>query len=263
MAPKKVVKKSMVRMIAVWGSPGSGKGVVSVALATQLASLHKNTVIISGNSSVPALPVYLPKAYIGADGSLGALLNSPMQNASALKGFIHLHPGSERIGVMGLASGESTLSYNAFDGKGIARLQELLDSSPFDYILFDCESNPTRDSMTLLALQNSDHVLRILTPDVMGIEFEKSHLSWMTGAAEIRNDEHIRIISPIHSFSPLETMQTVAGKAEYMLPFSNKVYGKYIAGELISGCSDRYGIQFDKQVRKLAERIVRDDPRTK
>lgn len=252
----------MVRMIAVWGSPGCGKGVISMALASQLATMSRNTVIINTNTSVPALPCYLPKEYLGADNSLGSMLFAPMQNMNALKGHIHIHPKSDRIGIMGIASGESPLTYNAFQQKQVLRLLELLDSSSFDYVVFDCEENPTRHPMTLLAIQTSEYVLRIITPDVKGIEFEKSHLAWMNGAGDIRENEHIRVINPVHNFSPLDEVLNVSGKADHVLPFSQQVYGKNVAGELIGGCNDRFGIQFDKQIHRLAERIVRDEPRT-
>lgn len=54
-------------------------------------------------------------------------------------------------------------------------------------------------------------------------------------------------------------MISVSGKAEYLFPFSSEIYGKAIAGQLIIGNRDRYGIQYDKQVKKLAERIVWDE----
>lgn len=190
----------MVRMIAVWGSPGSGKGVLSIALAAQLAALHKNTVIISSNSSVPALPCYLPNEHLGPDESLGGLIFSPMQNINALKGYIHIHPDSERIGVMGLASGDSPLTYKGFRRENMLTLLRLLDGSPFDYVIFDCQENPTRDSMTVLALETSEYVLRMITPDVRGIEFEKAQLLWMSGAADMRVDRQIRAIAPIYPF---------------------------------------------------------------
>ena len=96
----------------------------------------------------------------------------------------------------------------------------------------------------------------MIPPEVKGLEFEKSQKSWMQGIEDIRFDRHIRIISPVHLFSPLDEMLSVSGEANHILPFSNEVYGKSISGQLIQGCKDRAGIEYDKQLKQLTERIV-------
>lgn len=184
----------------------------------------------------------------------------PMKNFNALKGFIHIHPSDARVGIMGIASGESPLSYKAFKRTNMMELLRLLNDSPFDYVLFDCLEDPTRDPMTLLALSTSEVVTRMITPDVQGIEFERSQLAWLSGASNMRVGRHIRIFSPVYPFSPLEEVIRVTGQADYQLPFSHEVYGKLAGGQLVRGCRDHYGIQYDKVAKQLAERMVRDEP---
>jgi len=249
----------MVKMIAVWGSNGSGKTTLCCALAAQLAALHKNSVIISTDSSTPSLPVFLPNRYITGDGSLGELLSKPISGVGALRGYIHIHPSSERIGFMGIASDETPITYHSFKRDVMMSLLRVLNDSPFDYVIFDCQSNPVFDAMTQLALSTSEYPIRMLTPDVRGVEFEKSQKGWLRGIPEMRVDGHIRIFSPVLRVSPLEQAVAVTGKGDYLLPFSEDVLGKSTAGQLVAGCHDRYGIQYDKQVNKLAERIVGDE----
>ena len=249
----------MVRMIAAWGSSGAGKTVLCLALASQLAALHKNTVIISTDSSTPSLPVFLPAEQLPPDASLGNLLFSPIKTVNALKGYIHIHPASDRIGFMGITSGETPISYKSFKRETMMALLRVLNDSPFDYIIFDCQANPVFDPMTQLALQTAEYPIRMLTPDVRGLEFERSQTAWMRGIADMRVDKQIRIISPVHSFSPLDRALSVAGQPEYILPFSTDVYSRSIAGQLIAGCRDRSGIEYDSRVRQLAERIISDE----
>jgi len=249
----------MVKMIAVWGSDGSGKTTLCSALAAQLAALGKNSVILSTDSSTPALPVFLPNQYITSDGSLGELLSHPISGTGALRGYIHIHPSSERIGIMGMASGETPIAYRAFKRDMMMSLLRVLNDSPFDYVIFDCQSNPVYDSLTQLALSTSEYPIRMLTPDVRGVEFEKSQKGWLRGIPGMRVDEHIRIFSPVLRISPLEQAVSVTGKGDYILPFSEDVYNKSTAGQLVAGCHDRYGIQYDNQVKKFAERIVDDE----
>lgn len=249
----------MVKMIASWGSGGAGKGVVGLALAAQLADRGKNVVVVNAGRSTPVLPVFLPKQHIPASGSLGELLSAPSVNYSSLKGHIHIHPDSNRIGFMGLVSGETPITYKAFQRDMLINLLHVLNDSPFHYVLFDCQENPVFDPLTQLALQTAEYALRILTPDVRGIEFEKAQKGWLSGIADMRVDGQIRIINPVYPVSPLEDMLAASGSAEYVLPFSNEVYGRHVAGQLLRGHRDKYGIQFDKQISRLAERIIRDE----
>lgn len=246
----------MVNMIAVWGSNGSGKKTLSLALAAQLAGMRKNSVIISTDSSTPTLPVFLPNRHITSDGSLGELISRPVSDIGALKGYIHIHPSSDRIGFMGLASGETPISYSTFKRDIMISLLRVLNDSPFDYVIFYCQSNPVMDTLTQLALSTSEYPIRMITPDVRGIEFERAQKGWLKGIPEMRVDSQIRIISPILRLSPLAKVREVTGDSDYMLPFSDEIYSKALAGQLVSGCRDRFGIQYDKQVKRLAERIV-------
>mgnify|MGYP000862247894 CR=1 FL=1 len=246
----------MAKMIAVWGSNGSGKKTLSLAIAAQLAHLNKNSVIISTDSSTPALPVFLPNKQITSDGSIGELLSRPISGIGALKGYIHLHPASERIGFMGIASGESPLSYRAFKREIMTSLLRILNDSPFDYGILCCQSNPVMDTMTQLALSTADYPIRMITPDVRGIEFEKSQKGWLRGIPEMRIDSQIRIISPVLRFSPLNRILEITGSSDYFLPFSKDISDKAASGQLVCGCRERYGIQYDKQVKKLAGYMV-------
>lgn len=249
----------MVKMIAVWGSNGSGKKVVSLGIATKLAEKRKNVVIINTDGSMPILPVFLPRQQIGSDGSVGRLLSSSFQSYNALKGYVHIHPESSHIGFMGIAGGETPITYKAFTRDNMMSLLKVLNDSPFDYIVFSCISNPVYAPLTQLALQTAEYPVRIITPDVRGIEFEKSQKSWLRGIPEMRIDEQIRVINPVRPTSPLDEVISISGAADYVLPFSDEIYGKSIAGGLMRGCKERYGIQFEKRISELAERIMNDE----
>ena len=246
----------MVRMIAVWGSNGSGKKTLALALAAQLAGQQKNSVIISTDSSVPALPVFLPGKQIDREGSLGELLSRPVNSVNALKGYIHIHPQSDHIGVMGIASGETPLTYRSFKREIMMSLLRALNDSPFDFVIFCCQANPVLDALTQLALSTSEYPIRMITPDVRGIEFERAQTGWLRGIPEMRVDKHIRIFGPVMRVSPLDKVRGIIGAGDYMLPFSEEVYSKSLAGQLVSGCRDRFGVQYDRQVSRLAGRIV-------
>ena len=52
-------RNSPWRVLAVWGSPGSGKTILAAKLAKYLADKKKNTVLILCDMTAPMLPLYL------------------------------------------------------------------------------------------------------------------------------------------------------------------------------------------------------------
>lgn len=251
----------MVKMIATWGSQCSGKKTLAAAMAAHLAAMKRNTVIISTDASTPALPVFLPLAQISSDASLGTLLTRPLHDYQSLKGFIHIHPNNDRFGYMGFASGEMPLTHKTFTRDHMVSLLRVLNGSPFDYVIFVCQTNPVFDPMSQLALQTSEHCIRLITPDVRGIEFEKAHRNWLSNVNGVNFDAQIRILSPVRDKTPVDDVVAVSGSAAYLLPWSEDVYNKSGSGAPIIGCGDRYGIQFDKRVKQLVERMVANDER--
>jgi MinD-like ATPase involved in chromosome partitioning or flagellar assembly len=250
----------MVKMIAAWGSSGSGKTTVALALAAALAKLKQNIIIISGDLSTPAMPVFIPtEQNLTAKHSLGALLTADKISFDTLKDKIHIHPNSDHIGFMGLVSGETPILYKSFERAKIIELLHILHNSEFNYIIFDCISNPVNDQLTLLAMEMSDFTLRIITPDVKGLEFEKSQLMWLQNAANFRVNKQIKICNQIHEFSPVADVDAVSGGCEYRLPFCGEVYSKQLAGELVANMKYSKGIEFEKQIAALAERINADE----
>ena len=64
------------QMIAVWGSPSSGKTVTSIKLANELTKRKKNVILVLCGATTPAMPTVL-KTKDTPDGSLGAVLSAP------------------------------------------------------------------------------------------------------------------------------------------------------------------------------------------
>ncbi len=246
----------MVRkVISVWGSPSAGTTTVSLAIAAHLAAKHRNTIIISTSTTSPSLPVMIPSLKTtGAGQSIGSLLTSKV-NQQALKGRLHLHPSSDRIAIMGMCSGETPITYKAFERAQIIELLSALTSTAFDYIIFDCESNPIYDQATIVGLETSEHVIRCITPDIKGIEFEKSQCMWMKNGSNFRLEQHIRICCPAHENDPIEELEAITSKFDYVLPYSTEVRNAFNAGALVKGFSLSAGIAYDSAISTLIEVI--------
>ena len=198
------------QMIAIWGSNGGGKSTVCLALASALARLSKNVVIVSPDIKTPALPLFLPReTKLNINNSLSSLLTLDTINYDSLRSKIHIHPQSDNIGFMGMTSGENPITTQVFKREKIIDFLRILDDAPFDFILFDCESNAFYDTLSLLALEISDNVIRVLTPDVKAIEFEKSQSLWMKNSDNFDISKHIKVLNMIHETSDNKAFEAV------------------------------------------------------
>lgn len=243
-------------MISVWGSGGAGKTTFSLALATELARRKQNVVVINPDTSPPFLPIALPHRDLAPHNSLGTLLEALEINFDALKGKIHIHPKSDRIGFMGLVSGETPITYKSFARETLTLLLQALDASPFDYVIFDCVANPVMDQLTLLSLETSNYVFRLVTPDIKGAEFVKGQMMWLKNSPNFNLTEQIRVLSPVHDVSPVAEISAVTGGHEAALPWSHEVMSKFIAGELMQDFKYRQGLDYQRQIELMTERIM-------
>ena len=247
------------QMVAVWGSNGGGKSTVSLALASAISKLGKNVVVVNADLKTPSLAMFLPKAELSVNNSLGTLLNSDVVNYDSLRSKIHIHPQSKHIGFIGLVSGENPISTQTFKREKIIDLLRVLDEAPFDVILFDCDSNTFFDTTTLFALEISDHVLEVLTPDVKGLEFEKSAMSWMRNSDNFAVSQYIKVLNMLHDTSPVDVFAGISGNVAYTLPFSDEVYNRFSAGELITNCTNKKSQQFECTIDEIVREILIKD----
>lgn len=249
----------MVTLIASWGNGGAGKTTVSLALANAISKYKQNVIVIGTDMTTPCLPLYLPRKDFTSQNSLGRLLNRNINSPNGLTGFIQLHPHNDYLGFIGAVSGENATTYNVIEHEQVINLIRILDLSTFDYIIFDCSTEPSADSTTMSALRLSDYVIRTISPDIRGMEFEKSTKNMMKNLDGLPYEDHFRIINNTFPYSPVDEIISVTGKVDVVLPNSKGVFNKQVSGQLVEKTGDKTGIQFEKQINLIAERIVENN----
>lgn len=248
------------KVIAFWGSSGSGKTLTCAAVASRLAAQKNKVVVISTDSQAPALPVFLPSSNILAAYSLGSLLMSNNFAFSNVADKLHLHPDNPNLAFMGLTQGENITTYNSFERDKILRLIKTL-ALELDYILVDCATQPLLDMMSLTALELADAVVRGITPDNKGIHFLSTQLPLLTDS-KFKIDSHIKVLSLITPKSPVDAICKRTGDFDFFLPYSVEVAEKFIEGSEIKGfpkqsfLSDNSGFRFEREITKLTERVI-------
>lgn len=248
-----------MKLIASWGTSGSGKTTTALAVAAELVHRKREVLVIGADSATPMLPVYLPNSKPERKNSMGAIFEQEIKEG-ALKDKLLPHPKSDKLYFMGFVSGElSGITYKIPDRAAIIALLDVLRHSPFDYILIDCDSNPVFEPITLLALELADTVLRSVTPDVRGFEAMSAQLKWLGNSDNTyRLERHLKIYAPVYPNTPLTEMEAVAGKICSALPYAVQVAERQMAGQLLRGFDGRDGVRYEREIEKIVDRIEGD-----
>ena len=239
------------KIITIWGSPASGKTVCALALAAVLAEKKKNVIIFNGNKLVPHLKIFCPMAQLDGRQSIGGLLMSGRFDDTVFSQRMIIHPESEYISFIGMAPTDTYITYGDFEQQNIIQVLNRM-AALSDYLIIDGLSNPIEDGMTLLGLELSDYVIRIITADTKGISYLDAARS-IYSDAKYRFEEQISVLGNVREVSPVSEIMSVSGHYDHVLPYSPEVENKFIAGEHLSGFKRSPGRAFEQQIRAMAK----------
>lgn len=242
------------KIITVWGSPGSGKTMLSLALGARIADGRKNVIIINGDKLIPALSLYLPKGKYSSADSIGPLLMSNRYNDVELAQRIKLHEKSEYLAFMGLSSAENYITYHEFTKESVIRMINKL-STQADYIIIDGTANPLENMITLTGLEISDITVRVMTPDIKGIGYMKAAQN-IYRDERFKYDSHITVLGNVKNITPETEIMSVMGSFDFVLNYSYEAENKMMSGELVSDFGRSDGLKFEKTISELFNKIV-------
>ena len=242
-------------LVASWGSSGAGKTSVALALAAAMAKRHKDVLVLSTESRTPSLPVWMPTVSGLTDrNSVTELLSQTNITEASLKDRMCKHPHSNHIYFMGVGSGQiAALTYGPPKREAVMNLLNVLQQSPYDYIIIDCDSNPVLDVTTMIALEWAKFGICTLTADVKGYEYLKAQMAWLGNSETFRVEDFHHIINMETKTTPIAESKALFQNIRYQLPYSTAVRDKMTAGELLSGFHDMGGIELERQISLILD----------
>ena len=89
-----------------------------------------------------------------------------------------------------------------------------------DYILLDCSSNMLH-FFTVAAIETADVAVRILTPDLRGLNYLKSHKPLLTDI-KFHYDDHLTLAGLARPFHALDEMSHLVGGFDGLLPYAKR-----------------------------------------
>ena len=243
----------MGKVITVWGSSGSGKSVFSCILAKALTRDKQKAIIINADFSTPMLPVWLPDQIIETGASVGHVLTSVEIDTALVASKVTILKSHPFIGVMGYAAGENPLSYPEI--KYDMALSLIANASKLvDFVIIDCSSSMT-NFFTPAAIDAADAIVRILTPDLKGINYLKAHQPLLMDA-RFRYGEHMSFAGMARPFHAIEEMGHIIGGWTGLLPYSKEIDRCATEGGMfkaIDFCNSRYTASLEKVLEAVTD----------
>lgn len=241
------------QVLAVWGSPSSGKTTMSVKLARYIASQKKNVILVLADMTAPPLPYICPPSDLEDENSLGAILGAAHVTGNLIKQNAILHKRNEYLTMLAMKNGENAFSYPPFTE---TQAQELLSElrRMADYIIIDCTSNITNDVLSAVSLIESDAVLRLVSCDLKSISYLNSQLPLLLDNKFNANKQY-KAASNVGDFQADENVEQVVGGVSFRIAHSDEVHQQFLVGNLFGALTDKNSKDFRKAVSKIANEV--------
>ena len=241
------------QVLAVWGSPSSGKTIMSVKLARYIASQKKNVILVLADMSAPPLPYVCPSSDLESETSLGNILGAAHVDENLVKQNAILHKKNEYLTMFAMLKGENAFSYAPYTETQARELIHTLRQLA-DYIIMDCTSNITNDVLSAVSLIESDAVLRLVSCDLKSISYLNSQLPLLLDNKFNANKQY-KAASNVSSFQADDEIEQIVGGVNFKIPHSDEVYKQFLAGNLFSGLTEKDSKDFRKAVSKIANEV--------
>ena len=243
----------MSKVITIWGSPGSGKSMFCCILAKALTKEKQKAIIINADLSAPMLPVWLPEQMIEVNASVGQVLSAMEIDTTLVASKVTVLKSYPFIGVMGYSAGENPLSYTEVKYDMVLKLVEAARKL-VDFVILDCCSNMT-NVFTPAAIEAGDAIVRILTPDLKGVNYLKAHQPLLVDG-RFRYNEHFTFAGMARPFHALDEMGYIIGGFDGLLPYSKEIDRCATEGGMfraINYCNPKYVASLNKVLEVVTD----------
>ena len=145
------------KIIAVWGSPHSGKTTFATKLATAIYDNYQATVIVLYTDlETPILPVIFPNEKAEDIGSVGIPLSkTEIDTDDVIKNLVTIKE-RQNFGFIGYREGDNKFTYPRFGKAKAEALYEALQSLA-DYIIVDCTSNLENNVLSAIGIEKAEN----------------------------------------------------------------------------------------------------------
>lgn len=240
-------------VLAVWGSPGSGKTTTAVKLAKYLADKKKNTALVLCDMTAPMLPCICPPQDLECEKSLGSILSATHVTDNLVKYNMITHKKMSYLTIIGMLKGENEYTYPSYSK---VQAQEFIESlrKIVPFIIIDCSSYIANDILSAIAILESDFVIRLANCDLKSISYLSSQLHLLQNS-NWDMDKQYKAASNIKSNHGIEHMAGALGSLSFRLPYSEELEEQYLAGDLFKDLMLKDSRSYRKEIEKIVGEV--------
>lgn len=238
----------MAKLIAVYGSPGSGKTTIALKLAMSayLQTKDESVVFLSPDLTAPSMALLFPNYHPDEICSLSTVLdNTEISSENILKNAVTVKTMKNFCG-LGFKAGENKYSFPVPTAEKINTLFDILGDS-FDYVFVDCSG----DEISKKALIKANKVIRVVSPDLKGMTWYSSNKH--TDRTENEDLFNVVNITEKELFLPTEEVCTKLHSVAAVLPYSRAVRQQMLDGRMYERLSDK---KYNKKMLSIVNKIL-------
>lgn len=237
----------MSKMIAVCGSPGSGKTTTALKVAQEIYYGKNGSVIfLSPDLNVPCMAYLFPHCKESELYSIGTALDkTDIYREDVMKQIVTVKT-MRNFGFLGFKNGENRYSYPHPTEDKVLDLFRITREIA-DFVVVDCMSDPD-DLISNMARADAETAVQVITPDLKCLAYYASQADQFTGIAE--RCIKVMNIQEKDLYLPTEEVKSHFKNVNIVLPYSHALKQQAITGTL----SERIG---DQKYRSAVSAVVK------
>lgn len=248
------------KLIAVWGNPNSGKTTLSIKLAKELTRRKKSVILVMADPYMPVVSTILPFVET-KDQSLGELLSSiQVTQESILRKCIPME-SDKNVCILSYLHGENIRTYADYGKERTVDFFILLKHLA-DHIIVDCSSYFHHDLLSRSALELSDQVIRLVTPDLKAVSFFDSALPLLS-ERKFNVNSHIKILSNVKPEMPKDIVSNRFGGIGQELLFTDELQKQSLEARLFEELTDKKSQFYNQEVMNLTNMLLQQEDENK
>ena len=240
-------------VLAVWGSPSSGKTTVSIKLAEHLAGKKKNVLLIFADMTTPPLPCICAAGDLEGERSLGSILAATHVTENLIRKNCMFYKKNDYLGLIGMLKGENVFTYPAYDQtQAVELIEQARQVAPF--VIIDCTSTIASDVLSAVALMEADTVLRLVNCDLKSISYLSSQLPLLRDN-KWDADKQLKVASNVKPQEADSHLEQILGAVSFQIPYSREVETQYLEGNMLAELGLKESRAFRKEIEKISREV--------
>ena len=237
----------MGKIIAVCGSPASGKTTAALKIAQEIYAMNAGSVLyISPDMTVPSLAYIFPSFKDGELYSLGAALDRTDIFQDDVLQYIVSTKDAKNFGYMGFKLGENRYTYPRVTEDKVLSFFRVA-AGIGNYVVIDCSCDHD-DLVSTLAKSRADEVVMLVNPDLKCLSYFGSNADQFSAVA----DKAVKVMNIVDKdlYLPIRDIQNHYKDISFTLPYSRAIKQQAIAGTLSERLGDKRYISTVKGIAK-------------